>query len=68
MDQKPDLLEGALDPSISRILLGGAGHAYATWELSDKGKRARYYNLTREGGSSFRTSDRNGMRLRARWG
>src|SRR6478736_6433544 len=38
---------GSLYPALHR--LGAKGWIEATWELSDKGKRARYYQLTRQG-------------------
>ncbi len=38
---------GSLYPALHR--LEAKGWIEATWELSDKGKRARYYKLTREG-------------------
>src|SRR5258708_11419364 len=45
-----DLLQvetGSLYPALHR--LEAKGWIAATWELSDKGKRARYYRLTRPG-------------------
>jgi transcriptional regulator len=45
-----DLLQvetGSLYPALHR--LEAQGWVAATWELSDKGKRARYYSLTRLG-------------------
>ena len=38
---------GSLYPALHR--LEAKGWIEATWELSDKGKRARYYKLTRQG-------------------
>jgi DNA-binding PadR family transcriptional regulator len=38
---------GSLYPALHR--LEAQGWVAATWELSDKGKRARYYSLTRLG-------------------
>ncbi len=38
---------GSLYPALHR--LEAKGWIQATWDLSDKGKRARYYKLTREG-------------------
>jgi transcriptional regulator len=38
---------GSLYPALHR--LEAKGWIEANWELSDKGKRARYYKLTREG-------------------
>lgn len=38
---------GSLYPALHR--LEAKGWVEANWELSDKGKRARYYKLTREG-------------------
>ena len=38
---------GSLYPALHR--LEARGWIEASWELSDKGKRARYYKLTREG-------------------
>src|ERR1700684_591072 len=45
-----DLLQvetGSLYPALHRLEAKGWGSA--SWELSDKGKRARYYRLTRLG-------------------
>jgi PadR family transcriptional regulator, regulatory protein PadR len=45
-----DLLQvetGSLYPALHR--LEAQGWVAATWELSDKGKRARFYSLTRLG-------------------
>ena len=45
-----DLLQvetGSLYPALHR--LEAKGWIEASWELSDKGKRARYYKLTRDG-------------------
>lgn len=45
-----DLLQvetGSLYPALHR--LEAKGWIEASWQLSDKGKRARYYKLTREG-------------------
>ena len=45
-----DLLQvetGSLYPALHR--LEAKGWIAASWELSDKGKRARYYHLTRVG-------------------
>src|ERR1700730_10265700 len=45
-----DLLQvetGSLYPALHR--LDAQGWIAASWELSDKGKRARYYRLTRSG-------------------
>ena len=45
-----DLLQvatGSLYPALHR--LEAKGWVAASWELSEKGKRARYYTLTREG-------------------
>ena|SRR5215471_18609954 len=38
---------GSLYPALHR--LEAHGYVTATWELSDKGKRARYYRLTASG-------------------
>jgi transcriptional regulator len=38
---------GSLYPALHR--LEAKGWVEANWELSDKGKRARYYKLTRDG-------------------
>lgn len=38
---------GSLYPALHR--LEAKGWVAASWELSEKGKRARYYKLTREG-------------------
>lgn len=45
-----DLLQvetGSLYPALYRLEL--KGWVSASWELSDKGKRARFYRLTRQG-------------------
>src|SRR5262245_61193437 len=45
-----DLLQvetGSLYPALYRLEAGGC--VAASWEKSDKGKRARYYRLTRKG-------------------
>jgi transcriptional regulator len=39
--------KGSLYPALHR--LEAKGWIEASWELSDKGKRARYYRLTRDG-------------------
>ncbi len=49
-----DLLQvetGSLYPALHR--LEAKGWIAATWELSDKGKRARFYALTRAGRKQF---------------
>src|SRR5690349_19740174 len=49
-----DLLQvetGSLYPALHR--LEAKGWIGASWELSDKGKRARYYRLTRAGRKQF---------------
>src|SRR5436309_12124072 len=49
-----DLLQvetGSLYPALHR--LEAKGWIEASWELSDKGKRARYYRLTRLGRKQF---------------
>src|SRR3954469_11183332 len=49
-----DLLQvetGSLYPALYR--LEAQGWIEASWELSDKGKRARYYKLTRLGRKQF---------------
>jgi len=51
-----DLLQvetGSLYPALHR--LEAKGWIAASWELSDKGKRARYYRLTRLGRSQLAT-------------
>ena len=42
---------GSLYPALHR--LEAKGWIAATWELSDKGKRARFYALTRAGRKQF---------------
>src|SRR6266571_5686140 len=42
---------GSLYPALHR--LEAKGWIEASWELSDKGKRARYYRLTRLGRKQF---------------
>src|SRR6266540_4354017 len=42
---------GSLYPCVHR--LEAKGWIAASWELSDKGKRARYYRLTRRGRKQF---------------
>lgn len=44
---------GSLYPALHR--LEAKGWIEATWDLSDKGKRARYYKLTREGRKQLST-------------
>ena len=44
---------GSLYPALHR--LEAKGWIEAKWELSDKGKRARYYKLTREGRKQLST-------------
>src|ERR1041385_4416862 len=49
-----DLLQvetGSLYPALYR--LEARGWIAASWELSDKGKRARYYRITRKGRSQL---------------
>ena len=49
-----DLLQietGSLYPALHR--LEAKGWIAASWELSDKGKRARYYRITRKGRSQL---------------
>ena len=49
-----DLLQvetGSLYPALYR--LEAKGWIAASWELSDKGKRARYYRITRKGRSQL---------------
>jgi PadR family transcriptional regulator, regulatory protein PadR len=51
-----DLLQvetGSLYPALHRLEL--KGWVAASWELSDKGKRARYYRLTPLGRKQFAT-------------
>lgn len=51
-----DLLQvetGSLYPALHR--LEAKGWIAASWELSDKGKRARYYRLTAAGKKQFAT-------------
>src|SRR5258708_23896522 len=61
-----DLLQvetGSLYPALHR--LEAKGWIAATWELSDKGKRARYYRLTRPGRKQL-TSEQSKWRAFAR--
>jgi len=44
---------GSLYPALHR--LEAKGWVAASWELSDKGKRARYYRLTRRGRGQLAT-------------
>jgi PadR family transcriptional regulator, regulatory protein PadR len=56
-----DLLQvetGSLYPALHR--LEAQGSIAASWELSDKGKRAKYYRLTARGRKQLETA-------RARW-
>ena len=46
-EQRLLIEEGALYPALHR--LEARGWIAASWELSDKGKRARYYRLTAAG-------------------
>jgi PadR family transcriptional regulator, regulatory protein PadR len=53
-----DLLQvetGSLYPALHR--LEAKGWIAASWELSDKGKRARYYRLTRAGRKQLATEE-----------
>jgi transcriptional regulator len=64
-----DLLQietGSLYPGLHR--LEAKGWIAASWELSDKGKRARYYRLTALGRRQLVASNRSGRPSRARWG
>ena len=65
-----DLLQvetGSLYPALHR--LEAKGWIAASWELSDKGKRARYYRITRDGPEAAgQPNSRNGRRSRAPWG
>src|SRR3984893_4912422 len=61
-----DLLQvetGSLYPAVHR--LEAKGWIAATWELSDKGKRARFYRLTRPGRKQL-TSEQSKWRAFAR--
>ena len=61
-----DLLQvetGSLYPALHR--LEAKGWIAATWELSDKGKRARFYRLTRPGRKQL-TSEQSKWRAFAR--
>src|SRR4051794_3075461 len=63
-----DLLQvetGSLYPALYR--LEAKGWITASWELSDKGKRARYYRITPAGRKQWPANSRNGMRSRAPW-
>ena len=63
-----DLLQvetGSLYPALYR--LEANGWVAASWEQSDKGKRARYYRITPRDESSWPANNRSGMRSRARW-
>ena len=50
---------GSLYPALHR--LEAKGWIEASWQLSDKGKRARYYKLTREGRKQLSSE-------RSKWG
>ena len=63
-----DLLQvetGSLYPALHR--LEAKGWIAASWKLSDKGKRARYYRLTHFAENSSPANNRNGGRSRAPW-
>ena len=64
-----DLLQvetGSLYPALHR--LEARGWIAASWELSDKGKRARYYRLTRRAAGSSSASSRSGRPSHVPWG
>ena len=52
---------GSLYPALHR--LEAKGWIVASWELSDKGKRARYYKLTRAGRKYLDREEANWIRL-----
>jgi transcriptional regulator len=61
-----DLLKvetGSLYPALYR--LEADGWVAASWERSEKGKRARYYRITALGRSSWPANSRSGKRSRA---
>jgi transcriptional regulator len=64
-----DLLQvetGSLYPALYR--LEAKGWIAASWELSERGKRARDYRLTPAGGrKQLAPNSRNGTRSRAPW-
>jgi len=63
-----DLLQvetGSLYPALHR--LETKGWIGASWELSDKGKRAKYYRLTQTGRKQLATEHRNGTRSPEPW-
>ena len=49
--------DGSLYPALHR--LEAKGLVAATWDLSEKGKRARYYRLTPAGRKNFATEQKN---------
>ena len=56
---------GSLYPALYR--LEANGWVAASWELSDKGKRARYYRITPTDGSSWPANSRSGTPSPAPW-
>ena len=61
-----DLLQvetGSLYPALHR--LEAQGSIAASWELSDKGKRAKYYRLTRSGRKQLTTEQSKWEQLSA---
>ena len=63
-----DLLQvetGSLYPALYR--LEASGWVAASWEQSDKGKRARYYRITPRDESSWPANNRSGTHSFAPW-
>ena len=56
---------GSLYPALHR--LEAKGWVAASWELSEKGKRARYYRLTPRGRGHLLPNNRSGRCSRGPW-
>ncbi len=53
--------EGSLYPSLSRLELDGA--ISAKWGLSENNRKAKYYEITREGRKALATQEKTWNRL-----
>ncbi|MBI4893976.1 MAG: PadR family transcriptional regulator [Acidobacteria bacterium] len=53
--------EGSLYPALNRLLVGG--FVQAEWGISDNNRRARFYELTREGRKRLEAESREFERL-----
>ncbi len=53
--------EGSLYPALNRLLVGG--FVRAEWGISDNNRRARFYELTREGRKRLEAESREFERL-----